>query len=250
MALVAASILGVGGLSGRALAVEAVLAASWEPAFCTTSGGRSKQECRTETPDRRDATHLSLHGLWPDDLDDKAIFPCYCAGGSPVSCETSGPTDRTLRLSQPLFNRLRGVMPGTMSGLHRYEWSKHGSCYSGAGQQADPETFFNDAVTLIEKLDASAVGQLFSDNVGAVLTRDDIEAAFDQAFGAGAADRVTIICDGRGRNAKIAELRINISGDVNSDADLGALILAAPTTAISTDDRSCAKGVVQAVTAN
>jgi len=245
-----AASISAGGIPGPALAIEAVLAATWEPAFCRTSAGRGKEECRTQTPDRRDATHLSLHGLWPDDLDNKAIFPCYCASGGPVSCETNGPSDRKLRLSPAVYNRLRDVMPGTMSGIQRHEWSKHGTCYAGAGQTADPDEFFDDAITLVEKLDASAVGKLFRDNLGAVVTRTQIEAAFDEAFGEGAADRVTIVCSGRGKNATIAELRINVSGDVSADANIGALILAAPTTATSTDDRSCAKGRVVQVAEN
>jgi ribonuclease T2 len=238
----------VGG--SAASAIEAVLAASWEPTFCQSSAGREKKECRTLTADRRAATHLSLHGLWPDDLDDEAIFPCYCAGGAPISCDARGPTDRNLRLSSPLFGRLREVMPGAISGLHRHEWSKHGTCFADAGQTADPEEYFDDAIALIEKLDASPVGQLFRDNLGSVITRTQIEAAFDQAFGKGASARVTIACSGRGKNAMIAELRVNISGDVAPDADLSALILAAPDTTASTDDRSCAKGRVEQVMEN
>jgi ribonuclease T2 len=137
-----------------------------------------------------------------------------------------------------------------MSGLQRHEWSKHGTCFAGASRTADPDEFFGDAIALVEKLDASAVGQLFRKHLGAVVTRGKVEAAFDEAFGDGASERVTIACSGRGRNAMIAELRINISGDITPDADLGALILAAPTTAISTDDRSCAKGRVVEVSPN
>jgi ribonuclease T2 len=40
-----------------------VLSVSWQPAFCETK--RNKPECATESPDRFDATHFTLHGLWP-----------------------------------------------------------------------------------------------------------------------------------------------------------------------------------------
>jgi ribonuclease T2 len=64
--------------------IEYVLAASWQPAFCITPAGADKAECVSQTRDRFDATHFSIHGLWPDDLDDRDIFPCYCDRGAPV----------------------------------------------------------------------------------------------------------------------------------------------------------------------
>jgi ribonuclease T2 len=249
LAVTISVVLGGPGNSARAGSIEAVLAASWQPAFCSTAAGRKKEECRTQTPDRYDATNFSLHGLWPDDLDNKAAFPCYCGRGVAVSCETSGPRDRNLWISPKIMDRLRIVMPGTMSGLQRHQWSKHGSCYVGAGAgEADPDDYFADAITLVEKLNDSAVGDLFREKLGSLVTREEIEAAFDRAFGEAAAERVTIVCNGRGRGARIAELRINVSGDVTPDSDLGDLILAAPTAADSSDRRSCGKGLVVEVT--
>lgn len=40
-----------------------VLAVNWQPAFCQTH--RNKTECRTQTAERYDADHFTLHGLWP-----------------------------------------------------------------------------------------------------------------------------------------------------------------------------------------
>ena len=40
-----------------------VLAISWQAAFCETRP--SKLECESQTDDRFDATHFTLHGLWP-----------------------------------------------------------------------------------------------------------------------------------------------------------------------------------------
>src|ERR1700727_84876 len=42
---------------------EYVLSVSWQPAFCETK--RDKTECATQSPERFDATHFTLHGLWP-----------------------------------------------------------------------------------------------------------------------------------------------------------------------------------------
>ncbi len=40
-----------------------VLAISWEPGFCAGKG--NKPECAGETAQSFEATHFTLHGLWP-----------------------------------------------------------------------------------------------------------------------------------------------------------------------------------------
>ena len=42
---------------------EYVFALSWQPAFCETKS--SKPECQAQTAGGFDATHFTLHGLWP-----------------------------------------------------------------------------------------------------------------------------------------------------------------------------------------
>ncbi|MGH6922704.1 MAG: ribonuclease T2 family protein [Propylenella sp.] len=248
---------GSGGDDGGGLApdsIEFVLAASWEPAFCASSAGRNKPECKSLTADRFDATHFALHGLWPDDLDDKAIFPCYCARGAPRSCSGSLSSDASIDLSQAVLYQLSVVMPGVQSGLHLHEWPKHGSCYeedkSGEDKGATPDEYFAEVLALMEQLNASPAQALFAENIGEMLKRDAIEAAFDQAFGAGASDRLTIRCSGSGADRNIAELWINLKGDVRPESDLATLILAAPPTSTSTNTASCGGGRVVKVTGN
>ena len=246
---------GGGGGGGTGLppdGIEAVLAASWEPAFCGTSAGHGKPECTSETPDRLDATHFSLHGLWPDDLDDKAIFPCYCDRGAPVSCQGTQPRDTSIALSDSVLDELKVVMPGVQSGLQLHEWPKHGSCYEddrdGADAGADPDEYFSEAIALMAALNASPVQALFASHIGQVVTRSEIEAAFDQAFGAGAAKRLIIKCSRVHGEDVIGELWIGLKGDITASPDLAALILAAPPTSASTNDKSCASGRVVEVT--
>src|SRR5258706_166452 len=52
---------------GTADGGDAVFAVSWQPAFCETKP--NKPECLSMTSDRFDATHLTLHGLWPQGAD-------------------------------------------------------------------------------------------------------------------------------------------------------------------------------------
>ena len=228
--------------------IENVLAASWQPTFCATDRGQSKIECQTQTADRPDARQFSIHGLWPDDLDDTNIFPCYCDNGPPVSCRSSLPRVSTLDISQLVRDRLEVLMPGTQSGLHLHEWSKHGTCYedfnSGDDVGSDPDEYFLDTMAVIGQLNESEVGSLFEDRLGEVVTFEELKTTFDAAFGPGAGDRVVMNCQRiDGQNA-VSELWIGLGGQITSDSDLGTLLLAAPTTDNSTTRQSCQSGVV------
>jgi len=234
--------------------IEYVLAASWQPGFCATSAGRNKAECVSQTPDRFDATHFSIHGLWPDDLDDAAIFPCYCDRGAPVSCRGSQPRDTGIDLPPDLLEELTVVMPGVQSGLHLHEWPKHGSCYeddkTGADAGADPEEYFTETMRLLEQLNASPVQALFEENIGEVLSRDEVEAAFEEAFGAGAAERVLIRCSNVGGERIITELWIGLKGEIGTGPDFAELMQAAPSTESSSNSESCEGGRIVEVPAN
>jgi ribonuclease T2 len=228
--------------------LEAVLAATWQPAFCATEHGRTTPECRSLTPDRADALQFSLHGLWPDDLDDLAIFPCYCDAGTPRSCSRTIKVDRSaVELAPDVLARLSEAMPGVQSNLHLHEWHKHGSCYeddkAGDDVGSDPNEYFSEAMAVLAQLNRSQVRALFNRRMGDRVTREDIERAFDEAFGAGAGERVLVKCGRAGRESTILELRINLKGDFAND-DLRTLILAAPPVLGSSDDRSCKAGKV------
>jgi len=228
--------------------IENVLAASWQPTFCATQRGQSKAECKSQTADRPDAKQFSIHGLWPDDLNDTNIFPCYCDNGPPVSCRRKLPNVTELKISSPVRAKLDVLMPGTQSGLHLHEWSKHGTCYedfnSGAEAGADPDEYFSDTMAIMEQLNASAVGTLFADRLGKTITFEELRNSFDDAFGVGAGQRLVMNCQRIDGDNAISELWIGLGGEIKSDSDLGALMLAAPTTDNSTTRKSCQSGIV------
>jgi ribonuclease T2 len=244
---------GGGGSGLKPDSIELVLAASWEPAFCATGAGQGKIECETQTRDRPDATQFSIHGLWPDDLEDARHFPCYCDRGGAQGCN-SQPPDAAIDLSAAVRDELLVLMPGAHSGLELHEWPKHGSCYeddeSGADNNADPDEYFTETMMLVRALNDSAVKDLFVDHIGATLTRDQIEASLDQAFGAGAGARVFVDCQSADGDRMITELRINLQGDVSEPVDLASLILAAPPVSVSGTETGCESGRVVEVTAN
>lgn len=228
--------------------IENVLAASWQPGFCVTNNGEPKKECRNQTADRPDATQFSIHGLWPDDLDNKEIFPCYCDDGAPVSCRLRRSGPDSIDMEDDIRARLSVAMPGTQSGLDAYEWNKHGTCYeddlSGPSNGADTTEYFADTLHLLDQLNTSGVRELFESNLDNVLSASAIEAAFDDAFGPGAGRRVMIRCNDDIGERVITELWIGLSGEITDTSDLGTLILAAPDRSNSTSQSTCPSGLV------
>jgi len=140
---------------------DMVLAISWQPGFSESRPGIP--ECRTQTPERYDASRFSLHGLWPQPGNRT-----YCSV-SPAEMRRDA-TRRwkrleSLQLPADMRQRLEKVMPGTLSYLHRHEWIKHGTCYADT-----PENYYRDSLLLIDQINASAVQNLFHDSIGRQLT--------------------------------------------------------------------------------
>ena len=229
--------------------IENLLAASWLPAFCQTSAGSRAKECKSLSSDKIYAKQFSLHGLWPNDLDDTALYPCYCNQDKPLMCNQKQRAVSSLDLSRTLRNELKTKMPGSQSGfLDRHEWTKHGTCYEkynkGSGQGSDPGEYFTDSINVLDQLNASYVGQLFVQNLGKIISDNMIYAAFDRSFGKGASDKVFIDCKRIGSNRVISELLIGMGGEIKPDSQLADLIAASPTRYEFTMQKSCRGGLV------
>lgn len=229
--------------------LEHVFAVTWQPGFCRLQPNR--RECRSMTARRADASNFSLHGLWPDDLDDRAIFPCYCNTGKARSCALKLKSVGRIDLSDTVWAQLQVAMPGMRSGLHKYEWTKHGSCYeadlTGPDRGSDPEEYFAETLGLLEQLNRSAVRKLFTENTGRTLTARQITRAFDAAFGAGAGDRVIVRCSKVDGRDIITEMWLSLGANIGPDSTLAALLRAAPAASVSSSARRCRHGLVAGV---
>ncbi|KZL20741.1 Ribonuclease I precursor [Pseudovibrio axinellae] len=191
-----------------------VLAASWQPAFCQSH--RDVDECVTQGADRFDAKNFALHGLWPQ---PRGNFWC---GVSPKEKELAERRSTRgqlpgLALDNETREELNKVMPGTQSFLDRYEWVKHGTCYSDK-----PEEYYRESLDLMNQLNTSAVQDLFAAHIGNELTVSQVRAAFDRSFGAGAGDRVGVSCKG----GLITELYLNLKGRIEEGSSMSDLLLA------------------------
>jgi ribonuclease T2 len=219
-----------GGAAEGAGRTQYVLAVSWQPGFCEARPTR--KECTEQSAEQFDATHFSLHGLWP-------LRKSYC--GVEAALKTR---DRKgdwldlpkLAMADETAARLLVAMPGVRSGLDRHQWLRSGTC-----QAANAEDYFTLQLRLLDQLNDSAVRALFADKIGSELGEDEIKAAFDKSFGAGAGDRVRMRCQTVAGSSVITGLTIGLSGDLSGTADIKSLIQAAGPT-----EFKCAKGIVDA----
>jgi ribonuclease T2 len=225
---------GAGDGDGETPRAAYVLAVSWQPAFCEMKP--NKPECASETRDRFDATHFTLHGLWPQPASN-----AYCNVPPQLSLiDKDGDWDQlpAPTLSDQTKQKLAQVMPGTQSNLERHEWIKHGTCFHA--DSADE--YFSRAIALMDQLNASKAQQLFASNVGGQLTGQAIRDAFDESFGEGAGDRVRVACKRvNGRNL-IVEMTIGLVGQIGDEPSLTDLIAASAPT-----DPGCPGGAVETV---
>ncbi|WP_421912304.1 ribonuclease T2 family protein [Mesorhizobium sp.] len=215
---------------------EYIFALSWQPAFCETKP--SKTECRTQNASDFDATHFTLHGLWPQ---PNGNFYCQVPANDKANDNPGRWRDLPpVKLDDKTRAELDQVMPGTASNLERHEWIKHGTCYGKSQQE-----YFSDALNLMRAVNTSPVRDLFVKNIGQKLTADQIRGAFDSAFGAGAGDRVRVSCviDPSNGRRLIGELTLGLAGPIGPDSSLKDLLLAS----VPTNKAGCPTGTVDPI---
>ncbi len=210
-----------------------VLAANWQSSFCEKRS--RKHECTTQSKERYDANHFSLHGLWPQPRSN-----VYCGVDEKI-IKTDGRVLwrklPTLDLSPETRAQLEQMMPGTKSYLHRHEWFKHGTCYSSTAEE-----YYSDSIRLMTALNQSKVRQLFDNNIGKKVTAKQIRAAFNQSFGQGAGNKIQIKCTLDGKRELISEIKINLSAGLHQLSFQQAIQKAPDNT-----KSGCKEGIVDAV---
>jgi len=173
----------------RSSSKQNLLALSWHNAFCETH--RYKKECKRGVSSliRSNAKDKSfvLHGLWPQPRSNS-----YChVSSSEKQLDKNRKWNKlkSLGLSSDTKQKLKAVMPGFSSNLHKHEWIKHGTCY---GTSAD--VYFSTAANLVNQVNSSALGAFFSTHMGQKITLKEVQNLADKSFGRGAGRRVALQC--------------------------------------------------------
>lgn len=205
-----------------------VLGISWMPGFCEKSS--KTPECIRQTPESVDARQFSLSGLW-------RVRKTYCGvetGLRDQDKKKDWLAMPELSLADEVKLELAKAMPGVASGYDRHQWVKYGTC---SGMVADD--YYGRALKMLSLLNGSEVRQLFDDNLGGTIHEEEVKAAFDAAFGAGAGNRVKMRCSKDGQRRVITGLTIGLGELDGGSDDLATLIAAAGETKFG-----CKEGVV------
>ncbi|KTC70241.1 ribonuclease, T2 family [Legionella birminghamensis] len=199
------------------LADSFVLAFSWQPAFCQTYGYEAgKPECLHLPARSYQASHLVLHGLWPNQVQCGEHYG-FC-GTTPRSSHCDYPP---LNLNATVSASLKYFMPSYSHGscLERHEWNKHGSC-----QLLSADEYFALAIRLTEDMDETALGKFLHDHVGESVNRVDLQEMVRSSFGKDSTRKVYLGC----KNGMLVDIFVQLPALITAQESLAELVERAP----------------------
>jgi ribonuclease T2 len=205
-----------------------ILGVSWMPGFCEKQS--KTPECSGQDASSVAARQFSLSGLWRT----RKIYCGVESGLREQDKKKEWLAMPELSLAEDVKLELAKAMPGVASGYDRHQWVKYGTC---SGMVADE--YYGRALKMLAVLNGSEVQKLFENNLGGTIREEEVKAAFDAAFGAGAGNRVKMRCSKDGNRRVITGLTIGLGEVEGAEDDLATLIAAAKETKFG-----CAEGVV------
>jgi ribonuclease T2 len=181
-----------------------LLSMTWEPNRCCSES--DKQEC-AQLPGSFAATHLTLHGLWPNFTDEQSrgkprAWPQYC--GAYQHCEKA--EDASCAPGAAVPDELARLAPGYVAGTGAFathEWSKHGGC-----TRLSAAEYFQAELAAIRSIPREATPEALQAAVGADLPLDALQHAFGVP-----AETVMLGCDAHCRLARVGFCLAKDAGD-------------------------------------
>jgi ribonuclease T2 len=198
-----------------------ILALSSQPGFCQTYGYEAgKPECMQLSENSYQANHLSLHGLWPNQIACDQSYG-YCG----VQQKHSHCAYPPLILSLPVSNNLKRIMPSYNYGscLERHEWNKHGSC-----QTLSADDYFLLAMRLTEEVDNSNFGKYLTLHRGEKVSLVVLREIINQTFGKNNSGKIYLGC----KDGILIDVYIHLPALIPFNETLEALIDNAPSSRI------------------
>ena len=199
------------------LADSYVLALSWQPAFCQAYGYQTgKPECRKLTANSYPASHLVLHGLWPNQ-DRCGQDYGFCK----VEAQREFCDYTPLKLNESVASNLKELMPGYAHGscLERHEWYKHGSC-----QALSVDEYFSLAMQLNREANKTVLGQFLHNHLGETVKRSELREKVRESFGSDASRKVYLGC----KKGLLVDVYIQLPALIPPMESLQSLVKKAP----------------------
>jgi ribonuclease T2 len=205
-----------------------VFALSWQPAFCESKP--NKPECAIRDPKVYQATHFTLHGLWPNKNSCGTKYG-YC--GQVKSQPSDFCQYPPVNLSSAVTDKLAVVMPsvGAHSCLERHEWHKHGTCQSGSADE-----YYTRATALVHEFNDSGMSKFISERINKKVSLNEIRAALDADLGVGTSKRAKIGCS---KDGLLVDVWLYLPADLKPNASLKDLLAQGPN---APADNSCKNG--------
>ncbi|WP_374349499.1 hypothetical protein [Chitinimonas sp.] len=219
--LAGAALLALSGLVQAENYDYLLLASSWEPGFCATHQGNT--ECANLSSTSFAGSHLSLHGLWPNNYDGS--YPSYCGVPQAQINLDRAPTWCSMAnygLSSAMATQLSTYMPGAASCLDKHEWYKHGTC---SDQGTDPNSYWATADWLVAKLGQTSFNKFIASKAGKYVSRSQLLAAFETSFGSGSAAALSLLCSSSGGKSYLTEARIALDPAALGDFPAGSALV-------------------------
>ncbi|WP_367607552.1 ribonuclease T [Legionella sp. W05-934-2] len=194
-----------------------MLALSWQPAFCETYGyERGKAECYKLTKKSYTATHLALHGLWPNQTACGIDYGYCQAEKQKNHCDYP-----PIHFTDLVAKELAQVMPSYSEGscLERHEWNRHGSC-----QLLDQNDYFDTASQLAKLFDKTGFGELLRKYNGGYVPLESLKQAFIKDFGEKAIDKLYLGC----QQGMLVDVWISLPANVSLSMKATDMINQAP----------------------
>ena len=193
-----------------------LLAVSWQPAFCKNH--QNKPECKVRDDNAYQATHLTLHGLWPNKLRTCGTRYGFCGSLCKKPRKKGMCNYPEVPLSADVRQDLAEVMPSVTAGscLERHEWWKHGPC---SGWNADD--YYTISARLVREFNDAGVSNFLASHIGKQVSESNFFQVVNHHFGDGTDKTLDLACS---RGGDLTEIRITLPKDIGKKTPLSNLI--------------------------
>jgi ribonuclease T2 len=208
------------------LADSYTLSLAWLPSAC-----KLKQKNYPECIEASSNHKFSLHGLWPDKKECGINYE-FCQN---VGFHEDRAQYPAVEFSIDNFEELSKVMPNVKYNGHleKHEWWKHGTC-----SPFNADKYYQISINLNHQINNSKfVKQYITNNIGNMLNINDLNEAFDDAFGKNASKSLGLVC----KEGYLEEIRIHLPTNVEEGLlDISKIIgeIANP------NESSCGSGAI------